>query len=100
MSVPDVITKDWLFGGNVGTKFTAHLNFGTAHAMSYDLVLKDTGESIGMMMSSNSYKRTHRDKRLAGKTIRTWHVGSFQSEDVDEALDVLNAKRAGEVAKP
>jgi hypothetical protein len=98
MAIPETITRDWLFGGGVGQKFTAHLNFGTAHAMSYDLIDRETGESIGMQMSSNSYKRTHKDKSVAGKCIRTWHVGGFQSDDVEEALDVLNAKRAGEVS--
>jgi hypothetical protein len=97
--IPTPITSDWLFSGAVGQKFTAHLNFGTSSALSYDLVDRETGESIGMLMSSNSYKRTHKDKSLAGKCIRTWHVGSFQSDDVEEALDVLNAKRAGVTAE-
>lgn len=97
--IPNPVTREWLFSGAVGQKFTAHLNFGTAHAMSYDLIDRETGASIGMGMSSNSYKRTHKDKSLAGKCIRTWHVGSFQSDDVDEALDVLNAKRNGAVTE-
>jgi hypothetical protein len=97
--IPKPITREWLFGGNVGTKFTGHLNGGTWSAVSYDLVERETGESIGMMVSSNIYRRTHKDKDVAGKTIRTWHVGGFQSDDVEEALDVLNAKRAGAVAE-
>jgi hypothetical protein len=96
--IPKPITSDWLFGGNVAQKFTAHLNMGTHHAMSYDLMDKESGERIGMLVSSNSYKKNHRDKSVAGKCIRTFHVGDFSSDDVEEALDVLNAKRNGEAA--
>lgn len=95
--IPTPITSAWLFGGNVGRKFTAHLNGGTWSAYSYDLVDRETNASIGMQMSENLYKRTFKDKSLAGKSVRTFHVGAFQSDDVEEALDVLNAKRAGEV---
>lgn len=93
MTIPHPITKDWLFGGNVAKRFTAHMNLGTCHAMSYDLVDRESGARLGMQMSSNSYKRTHRDKALAGRTIRTFHVGDFQSDDVEEALAVLNEQR-------
>lgn len=95
--IPKPITSAWLFGGNVVQRFTAHINFGTHHAMTYDLRDKETGEPLGMQISSNSYKRSHKDKSLAGRCIRTFHVDEFQSDDVEEALDVLNAKRAGPV---
>jgi hypothetical protein len=96
--IPAPITREWMFGGNVGREFTGHINGGTWSAMSYRLVDRETGQSLGIALSENCYKRTHRDCELRGRCIRTWHVGEFQSDDLEEALDVLNAKRAGEVA--
>lgn len=93
MTVPEVVTTDWLFGGNVGMRFLAHLNGGDHSQISRDLVVRATGERLGMMVADVSVKPAGR-KRW-GNGGRTWFVDGVDAEfaSAEDALTIFNRRR-------